>query len=358
MPVVGTAKLHKISVEGEIGTDGFAFVAIYQVTVDDLEDGPSVVLGASGLPLINDQWSYGNDGTVTAFLKKMRARRSNVPLIWHVVCTYNSPTVNGDSQDDLRDEDGQPVSDPADVPIRIVPSFITSLEPVERAQFIDYVDYEGTSLTTAGQPLDVTNVGSLDSRRGDYIVPQNSAYVAFVPPLEKEVSRPLFKCTVWRSAWASKYDTNLDSVNNASFQLVGVDSQGNYFDRTFAARTLLYRNVLAELVVQSNYKVLFRLTFELLFKSGGWYRDILDRGLTRLGYYTPSIADGFGGTLGSDWNDGNASNLRITEPSGDLITEPAPLDGHGQPLENPSPANQIYLRYLPHDEFDISTLFT
>jgi len=108
-----TATLRGISIDGReasINKDTTEYTVVYKVTTDDKDDGPGVVLGASGLPAIGDLYQAGNDFDPNAVVVSKTPRQLDSPTEWEVDVTAST---------EVEEDPAETVENPLDKPAEL-----------------------------------------------------------------------------------------------------------------------------------------------------------------------------------------------------------------------------------------------
>jgi hypothetical protein len=136
-----------------------------QVVTNDINDGPFVVMNASGLPTVGSLWSFGNDFDVWAFCTagmKVTPRITKEPnRVWDIEQDFTTKTVRkrcGDTE----------IEDPLQEPDRIGGSFVRYTEEATRDRNGDPI------VTSALQQIRGAQV-EFDSNRPTVTISQNSS---------------------------------------------------------------------------------------------------------------------------------------------------------------------------------------
>jgi hypothetical protein len=92
MAVSGSAQLMGPP-EGSFELGKYTVRVPYRVLVTDRNDGPLIVLGASGLPALYSEYSFGNESNADMLLRRYEPKHISTPgaLAWRVDCVYETP---------------------------------------------------------------------------------------------------------------------------------------------------------------------------------------------------------------------------------------------------------------------------
>ena len=103
---------------------------------------------------------------------------------------------------------------------------------------------------------------------------------------------------------------------------------------------------------------LVRVEFIGEIKPGGWRIELLDKGFSVAACADEGRPDGRGGYISSAEPDppGVAKKREILDRNGMAVTEPQPLDGEGNIIEECPVANYFYGEWSIHDEIDPTSL--
>lgn len=170
-------------------------------------------------------------------------------------------------------------------------------------------------------PVRVRWVGRTFSRpliydaNGDAIV--NSAGDPFDPPPERDFSRRVAQISANVAAVPSYLDTYEDAINSDSVTLDG---------KSFAAGTLKCGQLQISEWKERNSTAYREISLEIETSREGWNLELLDAGFRERDY------------------SGNLVNIRNTGDN-ELPTAPVPLDGSGNVLADPTPANAVVLTF-------------
>lgn len=312
---------------------------VYQVLVDSADDGPEIVLTASGLPAVNDQYLVANDSNSALILKNRSASRGQGRLQWFVTCNYDN------SKDDQnKDDQGNPTTDPAKIRKIVLPGFGTRRKIYRKAIFRGFVDADGNPLV--GRPDFIVN-------RWRSIT--NSALTPVVPAVEGDETFLILRITnvvfVWDAAWNSIQG----SINDDLLLITSIIDGGQINWGAFPPYTMLCNSLNCE-EMQLGDNTYFRVTAELWHNRDTWRHDELDRGrqadvMARAGDF------GYGSVSSADIAIDAPAAVNLMDHHGNQITDPVPLDGFGHVNKD----REFYLRWSlkPEKPFTpyVGTLF-
>jgi len=262
------------------------YTIVYEVTTTDKNDGPITARDATGIPSVNDSYTFGNDydngAYATSYSVQLKHSAADHKRSWLVTVTFSSRAA--------RRNDAAKNDDPLDDDPIISGGFVTDRESV-------------TKTSTGG---DVVNSA------GD-----------FFEGLEKDLSRPTL--TIQKN-YGTLDLTNLtlyqDAVNDATFF-------------TLAAHKWKLTNVRWQQQFRGDSSPYYAITFEFHGNGGDWKSKPVDRGFRylttggeRLNFVDessppqptnePGNLDGSGAILGStsalvyyDGQGGNPSPYKI-----------------------------------------------
>ena len=326
----------------------------YRVLVTSLDDGPAVVMTASGLPQDNDPYSVMNDSDPFAFVtSRVPKKLSPNGKAWEVTVTWkNSNTKDEDNKDD----DGNPQQDPTLWRKKVELGFVSRTRPVEKALWIS------NSNKTSGAGGFLANFPN--AKRA--VV--NSANQVLNPPPEMDDSRMIVRVTRWhrkiKPPWLQRFR---DSINSIGFSIRAYDfpdAQGNK-ERLIDIRIPEFTAKMRDIQMQEEQRtvndvnrIFYRLTFEILidFKFG-WRPEYVDRGTVQWG--GRGAKDGHGGQLFADTTDpdpARAHQQRILDAQGKETVGPVLLDGKGEILSPFAAWPTVYMKWAVDDEVDFREL--
>ena len=331
----------------------------------DVNDGPAVVMQATGLPANNSYYTVGNDVDFQAYITKRDPRRlAKDGLAWGVECEWATR-----QKEENRDEDGDPNEDPTTWRKQLSWGFVSRTVPVEKAFWVS------NSNNTRG----ARNILDIWKARGG--APVNSAGQLINPPPEKDDSRMVVRIVRWERPLLlpprelAKYR---DAVNPDAFRIRQKDfpdpARPNarrpvIFDLAIETREAKMMDISLEedeRTVNGKRKTYFRMTYDMLIDTKeGWYGIYQDKGITMFGGI--EAFDQRGGSLfdgtptGTDpIPAGVAPAQNIIDAQGREISGPQLFDGLGNPIHidplrldrDPS----VYLKYRIYDDLPFRRL--
>jgi hypothetical protein len=278
MAVVGFALEKVDSPKANWQENKQTFSRSFRVLVDDLADGPIIVLGALGLPLVGQFYAFGNESHPYCFCTSVKPERNgSARYWWDVEVEYE--TV-----------------DPKKVP---------AYGSEQQAQVDNpLVEIPEIDITTEATQEPVTGY----YEEGDVFVtkaPRNSAGELFNPPPMRESNWPLL--TISRNelistphpaiAVAYKDATNSDTfwgVPAGVAKFVGIDTKR--LSKTLVGGTIFK-------YLRSTYKIRFRLDWDIRLLDAGSYfyppfTETTRTFITRTGHPYIGLLDGNNGPLG------------------------------------------------------------
>ena len=327
-----------LSADGWVGSEEFGgkrtYTTVYQVEVDDKDDGPSVVLAAAGLPILGSTYTAGNDfDTLTHLLTLGPAeRKSGTRLLWLVPGKWGTPPTNETVEG--VDKDGNPTKDPLDFRDRISMGKAQFSAPVERA--VNWTALSGRPIGTTGAVI-------------------NSALVPFNPPLEMDQSRSVIRIIKTASTFPDDdFRLYRDAVNADSILWRWTEGVGSPHTRLEYSPLQLKMASIGGSLQYADGVTYWEIEYEMHVNTdtGGWRDFIADRGIHRKAEVDDP--DGFGGTISSLEAAGNPAVRRIIDANGIAVSEPVLLNGFGQPLQ-PGEAT-VYLQYQKYLEVPFGPL--
>jgi hypothetical protein len=329
----------------------------YQVEVNDPSDGPETVLGASGLPTINNAYAVGNDSRSDAFLQSLEPSRvSGSRLLWKVAAKWSTNKSDANKGKGGTDNNGNPTDNPLEFrdEWEIGPSNVS--RPVEWAYYRGQKTAANPELTT--DQLPGPNAGT-PGRVIDSIGPvTNSAGVVLDPPLEKDVALMLIRITKYRATWPN-HDSYNNTINGPGNDLEGGQTHDGTFHLAAPGYSKTVHPFTCKLSVNGSLQFqnlisYWRVAYELLIdEQYGWRFEIPDLGLEAL--MRAGDDNGRGGYVQlSDIVSGQARLRRLLDNEGNPLTTPILLDGQGKVLGLGSPA--VLLVYSGYTERDFTQL--
>lgn len=355
MPVVGSAAPYRTEswtcVEDEKGVKTYETQWI--VTVDSSEDGPAVVLSASGLPEVNDAYSVGNDSDPNSWVisRSVRGRIEKHGLLWLVDVTYSSDT------EAPKDENGQPSSDPASWRTTRTISFVSRQKEMKIAVFVENSNGKGPTpgLTGGGE---------------DGVIVLNSALQPIQPSPLIDDQRLVITSTFYeRNPDIERYEQYKDAVNNDQITIVHVGIGLNagqpeiVWQKVIAPRTAKIRSISIN-DEEINNQVWPKVSVSIELDKEGWLVETPDIGAAARacqgegefqGWQEDADFDGLGGTI-SDLAPGTPRLRSLYDANGNVLDGQVALNGRGQPVDCGEPPNAIKWKAYPELPFNVLRL--
>lgn len=315
----------------------------YRVITNDVQDGPAVVLLGTGLVLRTTTYQYHNDADPFAYLIELGAPRraggDKLKQIWLVDGIYEFNTEN----------------QPQYQSIRIEPYYVQVQEPIGPTK------YKGAFFRTADTWQTVA-VGENPTYEIDstYMI-GNSAKVPILPSPERDASIPAYRIR-WVRRTALETDAHINRVNSQPFTMVGdsrlflspvsgVAIKPTFF-KVFQPGTVRLRDV-QQVIRTIHGEDWYDITLEFIEDEADVYE--LDRGFSARA--EAGDPDGKGGTLSAgDIPEGGPVYRELTDANGNPLSEPALLNGKGQPLTKDPTIKAVYLRWEKYPSADFNQL--
>lgn len=352
MAVTSVKILHNGWSGSETAGAGITFNVIYQVEVDDRNDGPLVVLnaddGTTRLPTPGDSYQVGNDVDPFAFVKSV----SPSPVaekVWNVTVTFG-PLEPGESPDGPQgqeptglDPNRQPTDDPTEEGVIISVSAVNAKRAALHGAYIGHGEAVGnnpfvidnSSFVGNRPPVPVPPITTPDGKGGikDKTAITNSVFTPFDPPPEIDYSQVRVSINMNLRIAPVRWLDYVNSVNTE--QINFVDAIG---DVLATAEPFACRVMAVSYAPRIKNGVLFYATdIEFLIDNLFTHRlDILDRGYCENSNKNVSEAP---------------TKNNIIDENGLPLAEPVLLDGHGRQLDTEQ-IDAVYLRYAVYPEFD------
>ena len=337
-----------------------SYTVYYRVETDDATDGVKTVLNhfrdTAGLPHLGDVYTYEGPGVVSDngvnLYKIDPVRDLQSATSWNVAVHYKSPDKKeGDDPPGGVgvDEDGEPTEDPTKFHGELDVSFIDFTRPVDRAVyrggFSNYAIETGLANPRYIQPAEQL-YGGLDTE-GPVV---NSAMVPFNPPLERNATRIQLRYTKNLAEYPRAIAGIFHRAVNQEACTFHFKRQGlKWTVHPYTAQCVSINGSFQE----SNDEQYWRVTWQILIDEEFGFREkVVDRGLhARAMVGDP---DGRGGTITSVAAD-QVTWRRITDKSGNPVSEPVLLNGNGQPLQlkggdNFEAIEPVYITYSVYPE--------
>ena len=353
MAVTSVKILHNGWSGSETAGAGITFNVIYQVEVDDRNDGPLIVLnandGTTRVPIVGDSYQVGNDIDTFAFVKSV----SPTPVaekVWNVAVTFG-PLEPSESPDGPQgqeptglDENQQPTDDPTEEAVIISVSAVNAKRAALHGAYIGHGEAIGddpfiidhSSFIGNRPPIPNPPITTPDGHGGikNRTSITNSVFTPFDPPPEIDYSQ--IRVSISMNLRVAPVDW-LDYVN--SVNTIAIDFRDAIGDVLAFAEPFACRCMAVSYAPRIKNGFLFYATdVEFLIDNLFTHRlDILDRGYCE--------------TNNNGVSEGDSGKNNITDESGLPLAEPVLLDGHGAMLDTEQ-FDAVYLRYAVYPEFD------
>lgn len=361
MAVTSVQILHNGWSGSETAGAGITFNVIYQVEVDDRNDGPLVVLnaddGTTRVPTLGDSYAVGNDVDPFAFVKSV----SPSPVaekVWNVTVTFG-PLEPGESPDGPQgqeptglDKNDNPTDDPTEEQPIVRISSVAAKRAALKAAYIGKLVYlredpnpdkepfaqEGFK---PGSPEPQLNAIGADGKIKNGMPIVNSVWTPYDPPPEVDYNRTMINFSFnAKNPPPANFFGWLNTVNSepVSFFAPG-------FARALVvcpAYTCRVMSISHERRLKNGipfYSIDIEFLCDFLFT---WRPDILDRGYCEDSNKLVS--------------EGATAKNNIADESGLPLAEPVLLDGAGGQLDTEF-FDAVYLRYAVYPEDDFNNAF-
>jgi len=332
---------------GTVGA-GVTFNVIYQVEVDDRNDGPDVLLsaddGTTRVPRPGDSYQVGNDSDPFSFVKSV----SPSPVaekVWNVTVVF-SPLEPGESEDGPEgqqpnglDPNRRPTDNPLDEKVVISVSSVNAKRAATASAYIGQLNVQGLNVGfdatgfIPGSPK-VALTTSPDGKGGirDKTPITNSVFTPFDPPPEIDYSQVRVSINMNLKFAPVGW---LDFVNSVNAQPI---SFTDGFNMLAGAQPFACRCMAVSYSERIKNGVFFWSTdIEFLIDNLFTHRlDILDRGYCETSNKKVSEA---------------TTKNNIVDENGLPLADPVLLDGKGKQL-NIEVSDGVYLRYAVYPEFN------
>lgn len=329
------------------------YAAVYKVKTSSPLENAQVVLAhfvnEPNLPTLGSSYEYALDSDPNAFCYSIKPkRRKSKSNMWDVTVSYKTPSTEDD--DTRPDTDGNLTNDPRDWRHEFSVRHYKVTRPVYKARYLG--GFTGTAESRF-----------FDPENNDYfVVPMNSAFVPFDPPLERQV--PIKVITV--KAYVGLFESFLATsyIDNVNTEAVEIDLPWYYdYWPQYAAKvegidgSLERRYTLedGETGVPIDF---FQATTTIEIDPDTWVSRVPDRGLAAR--MITGDPDGRGGTISvGDLVDGMPRHRGLTDPDDNPLTEPVLFNGDGQPLDVDDAealSAPVILEYMTHPLEDFSKI--
>ena len=327
---------HEIAATSPTGqyNGNYTFKVTWRLFASSGDDGPDAALDYVSLNIAQweDKYRLGsetissssspggtvdsNDRAELSDVSVSRVQGSADPWVWLAVLTYTEPAGAGDGEK----PDGSTSGDPTDFAAEIEVSTVHYTKPCEKARYVSGYNGVAETLVDDGNPRPIVN----------------SALCVYDPPPEIDSHR--FVIRIKKNLAAIDFDTVKPNAVNTYDVIV------NYrgVKKTIPAYQGKTRDISAMPVKHPVIGWYVQVQMFIDVDPQNYWLEILDRGFSaRMMEGDP---DGKGGTItGSGtraMTDGSCPQRRlIDQTTGAPISEPAMLDGNGQPLHEAADKN-------------------
>lgn len=352
MAVTSVKILHNGWSGSETAGAGITFNVIYQVEVDDRNDGPLIVLnaddGTTRVPIVGDSYRVGNDIDPFSFVKSV----SPSPVaekVWNVAVTF-APLQPPESADGPKgqeinglDENDRPTDDPLDEAVTLQLSSVSAKRAANKAAYNGQKRYDKQGkwefdlfgeFIQDSPPIQQPIMGA----KGELLngIPiTNSAFTPFDPPPEIDYNRIRISIGMNLPTFPSDWLYFVNTCNEKEIQFINnANNNVLYVANPSAARVM---GINGDRRLKNGF-TFWNITIDILIDNVfGWRLDILDRG--------------YCDTSNKMISEGAPQKNTIVDESGVPLAEPVLLDGHGNQL-NLDEELAVYLQYAPYAEFD------
>jgi hypothetical protein len=332
----------------------YGFSVTWRLFASSGDDGPDAALDYVSLNIA--QWedpyylgsqtyssssspSSGADSNNRALLSEVKVSRvqsSADPWVWLAVLTYSEPQGAGDGEQ----PDGSTSGDPTDFAAEVEIQTVQYSKPCDKAIYISGYNSVAATVVNDGAARPIVN----------------SALCVFDPPPEVDTHK--FVIRIVKNLASLDCDTIKTNVVNT--YPVTVNYRG--LTKTIAAYCGKTRDISAVPIKHPVIGWYVKVQLYIDVDDNGWRLQILDRGFSAR--MLEGDPDGKGGTItGSGTRalaDGSVPQRRLVDQTtGAPISEPAMLDGNGQPLhesaDNDAPKTPVYGVWKYYQEVDFNT---
>ena len=355
MAVTSVKILHSGWSGTETAGSGITFNVVYQVEVDDRNDGPLTIInaddGTNRIPMPNESYNVGNEVDAFAFVKSV----SPAPVsekVWNVTVTYGpleppeSPDgPNGQEPDGLDPED-KPTDDPTDEYVKIK---ISSMLASRAATWGGYLGKRTFEVENEQGEFEAKPIKGSKPKVGSHIaagihfcelmdgVPiTNSVFTPFDPPYEVDYSR--LRLTISMNlavAVPKEWLYYINTVNSEPIDIIEDHTKSVIVHiPAYMGRCMGFsydRRI-------KNGNLFWAVDIEILIDPlFGWRPEFLDKGYCEDSNLLTST--------------GATQKNNIKDADGVPLAEPVLLDGHGQQLDLET-FDAVYLAYAVYPELD------
>lgn len=329
------------------------YAAVYKVKTTTPLDNAQIVLAHfvndASLPTLGSIYEYGLDLDPAAVCYSIKPkRRKSKSTMWDVVVSYKTPATDDD--DTRPDESDNLTNDPREWRPEFSVRHYKVTRPVYTARYLG--GFTGTAESRYFDPE--TTVYD--------VVPMNSAFIPFDPPLEREVPIKVVSIRSYTEGFESFLATSyIDNVNDAE---VTIDLPW-YFDvwQKYAAKIEGIDATLERRYIHNNNGErvpidFFQADTTVEIDPTTWVSKVPDRGVAAR--MITGDPDGRGGTISvGDLVDGMPRHRHLVDADDNPVTEPVLFNGDGQPLDiddAESLQNPVILEYMTHPLEDFTTI--
>ena len=273
---------------------------VWRLRTDSQAVGPGEVIAY--VPVVRGQFYVEPGGFVDLTMRAVTITASpdqDDPLTWRAVVGYTSG--------ELQRQDGRG-RDPAEVPENPL------LRPPDIS--IDFEDYR--------RPVEKCDITYPDGNTAVAVPPRNSAGFPFDPPVEMDDARAVitYERNVLIPLSLAAMVTYTNSVNSEPWN--GFEA-GQVKARV--SRRLHFENGIS----------FWRETFKFSCRQEGWHLFVLDAGFMRINAISGDVQ-------------------RIVDADGKEISDPWPLNGSGEKVDDPSQDDPTFLELTAYREVDFNDL--
>lgn len=325
------------------------YVAVWRVSTNNINDGPQYVLTNYGGAQIGTPYALGNDADLEAVCSSLTPSRidpDHTSTEWFVTAAYESPKRE---EEEREDEEGNPDRHPLNWEPVLDRSHAQYQVPVERAIFL------GKTSRAFGDD-EPQAMPHLDLGIGDSTPVLNSAGVMFAPPLEKDESRIVYRCTKNFAVAPTSHDEYQDTINRDAW-IYAIASPP--FTKSFKKFSCKMQQIgmSQQLYVDTRGERFpyWRVVYEWheIIHPPYWDDFVVDRGYAAIA--CDGDPDGTGNTVDpSSQVDGIPRIRRLVDERGYPTGDPPLLNGKGYPLSCGDPP--VYLGYRKYDTKAFQTL--
>jgi hypothetical protein len=346
----------------DLKTNAAEYSVFHRLHAETGTDDASSAVTYVQINIANSGSSY--PGRASATLKKISVRRekdSSDPWTWIATLVYADPDSDDEKDKKKRDENEKETDDPIEWKPKVSLKTHNYSRPVTKAKYEG--GYKGEAhaiLQGAGDPA--------QEAQPYRWVPVNSAF-SIIGPLEMDDH--YYTLSVERNEISLDMDKLRPNViNKEEFQISykgiakTVKRRCAKIDSVSASSEVVYRkDILQGGVLNTQYYISCSISIEIIDSPGrDWTHENADQGFSARAL--AGDPDGKGGTFASIGQGlpippGGAPQRRLTDINGDPISEPALLDGNGQPINfggtGGAALGPVYGKWLAYAEIDFKT---